>query len=559
MKIALAQLNFHTGNINYNTQKIIDTINLYKAKKVDLIVFSELSVCGYSPGDLLTYQGFVSECLNAINKIATHTQGIAAIVGSPSFSSSLNGKPLANSAFFLEDGKIKNRIHKTLLPTYDVFDEYRYFEPNRHFEIIEFKNRKIALTICEDLWDVLPDYIYNVSPMSELYKKNPDFAINIAASPFSNKHHSTRKFILKQNAEQYKIPFLYVNQTGAQTDLIFDGGSMALDAEGKIVSRLSFFKEEIKTIDILVSEDDATSFQIKNIDDNLFILPESEALILDALVLGVKDYFTKTGLKKCVLGLSGGVDSALVTFIATQALGAENVLPVLLPSKYSSNHSITDSIELCKNLKLTPLQLNIQDIVNTINDSLKPVFEGLPVNLTEENIQSRTRGVLLMALSNKLGNVLLNTSNKSEIAVGYGTLYGDMCGALSVIGDLYKTQVYQLCQWINKNYHSPIPENILTKAPSAELRPDQKDSDSLPDYNVLDKILYLHIEECKTALQIIETGFDKELVNKILKMVHQSEHKRYQAPPVLRVSSKSFGSGRRMPLDGSYSAIITNA
>lgn len=553
MKIALAQLNFHVGNIAYNTNKIIETISNCKNSGVDLLVFPELSVCGYPPRDLLTYSYFVSECLAAINKIAEYTAEIGVIVGSPSFNLLSNGKSLCNSAFFLYNQKIQARINKTLLPTYDVFDEYRYFEPNKHFELVEFKNRTFALTICEDLWNVLPKSLYNVLPMDELSKKNPDFAINIAASPFSYNHHSTRKFVLKQNAERYKIPFFYVNQVGASTDLIFDGGSMVIDAYANTVITLPFFEERVDIIELSLANDDAKTFEIKaNNHYRHNFKSVKEERIYNALILGIKDYFKKLNFKKCLLGLSGGVDSALVTVLATQALGNENVLPVLMPSSFSSEHSITDSIQLCKNLQLTPLTLNIHDIYTSFLQTLSPVFNQLPFNIAEENIQSRTRGTLLMAISNKLGYVLLNTSNKSELAVGYGTLYGDMCGALSVIGDLYKTEVYELCNWINKTFNNIIPENILLKEPSAELRPNQKDSDSLPDYELLDRVLDYYINQQLSAQEIIKKGYDSLTVKKIIEMVNRNEYKRYQAPPVLRVSDKAFGSGRRMPLEGYY-------
>jgi NAD+ synthase (glutamine-hydrolysing) len=553
MKIALAQLNFHVGNFKKNKELIINAITDCKKKNVDLVVFPELSICGYPPRDFLNYDWFITECINAVNEIANHAIGIAAIVGSPSINPETVGKKLVNSAFFLENGQIKQRIHKALLPTYDVFDEYRYFEPNRYFELIEFKNRKIALTICEDLWDLNSDALYEVSPMKELNKKQPDFAINIAASPFSYSQHSTRKFVLKQNVEHYKLPLIYVNQVGAQTELIFDGGSMVIDADGQTFKQLPFFKEQIGIIEINLANDDAKTFQLLHCESiNITPVYDKYELIYQALVLGIKDYFDKVGFKKAIIGLSGGVDSALVTFLAAQALGSENVLAVMMPSEFSSIHSIADSELLCQKLNLKPITLNIERVFNEFQKTLAPQFNNLPFSVAEENIQSRSRGVLLMAMSNKFGYVLLNTSNKSELAVGYGTLYGDMCGALSVIGDLYKIQVYDLCKWINEKFNNVIPEQILTKEPSAELRPNQKDSDSLPDYKVLDTILFEYIENGKGSKELIDAGYNEELVKRILRLVNLNEYKRFQAPPVIRISTKAFGIGRRMPLEGKY-------
>lgn len=553
MKIALAQLNFHVGNFKKNKELIINTINNCKKDEVDLVVFPELCICGYPPRDFLNYDWFITECINAVNEIAKHTFGIAAIVGSPSINPETVGKKLVNSAFFLENGQIKQRVHKALLPTYDVFDEYRYFEPNRHFELIEYKNRKIALTICEDLWDLNSDALYEVSPMKELHKKQPDFAINIAASPFSYSQHSTRKFVLKQNVEHYKLPLIYVNQVGAQTELVFDGGSMVIDADGQTFKQFPFFKEHVGIIEINLANDDAKTFQLIHCEPvNISPVYDKYELIYQALVIGIKDYFDKVGFKKAIIGLSGGVDSALVTFLAKQALGSDNVLTVMMPSEFSSTHSITDSELLCRNLNLTPITLNIENIFKEFLSTLAPQFKQLPFNVAEENIQSRCRGVLLMAISNKFGYVLLNTSNKSELAVGYGTLYGDMCGALSVIGDLYKTQVYDLCNWINSKFNNVIPDHILTKEPSAELRPNQKDSDSLPDYKILDTILLEYIENGKGSKELMDAGYSEELVKRVLRLVNLNEYKRFQAPPVIRVSPKAFGIGRRMPLEGKY-------
>lgn len=543
MKIALAQLNYHVGNFESNTKKIIENIQRAKIENAQLVVFAELAICAYPPLDFLEFDDFDKRCIECVEAIAKECTGIAAIVGSPSRNPVLEGKNLYNSAFFLANGKIESVVHKTLLPTYDVFDEYRYFEPNRKFECIELDGKKIALTICEDLWNVEDDPLYIHSPMEDLINEKPSFIINIAASPFDYNHAKTRQAILKRNVLQYNLPVLYVNHVGAQTEIIFDGGSVAFNKNGEVAHECNYFNEDLAYV-----ETDKLYTSSKNIKENNTFKME---LVHCAIVLGIKDYFEKMGFKKAVLGLSGGIDSALVTALAAEALGKENVLPVMMPSEFSSDHSVTDSITLCENLGIEYEQISIKEIINSFSNSLNPLFKGSVINVAEENIQARVRGTLVMALSNKFGHILLNTSNKSELAVGYGTLYGDMCGGLSVIGDLYKTQVFELCRYINREKEI-IPTNIITKEPSAELRPNQKDSDSLPPYDVLDTILYQYIEQRKGPREIIAAGFAEPLVNRILKMVNASEYKRKQFAPILRVSSKAFGLGRRMPIVGKY-------
>lgn len=547
MKIALSQLNYHVGNFESNTNKIIEQINKAKTDKVDLIVFAELAVCAYPPLDFLEFADFEKKCMQSIENIAAHCNGIAAIVGVPTANPVLEGKNLFNSACFIADKKIKSTISKTLLPTYDVFDEYRYFEPNRVFKCIELNGKKIALTICEDLWNVEDDPLYIHSPMEELIKEQPAVIVNIAASPFDYKHAEQRKAILKRNSLQYQLPIVYVNHVGAQTEIIFDGGSIVMNDKGDVVEELSYFEEDYRVIDL---EEILNKKQQSAPSRNQLQSPKPH-LIYNALILGIKDYFQKMGFKKAVLGLSGGVDSALVTVLAADALGAENVMPVMMPSEFSSDHSIDDSVLLCKNLGIKEELIPIKDLYAEYLKATNPFFNNLPFNVTEENLQARIRGTLLMALSNKFGSILLNTSNKSELAVGYGTLYGDMCGGLSVIGDLYKTDLYELCSYINRN-REVIPENILTKAPSAELRPGQKDTDSLPEYEILDKVLYAYIEQRKGPDEIIAMGFNEPLVKRVLKMVNSNEYKRKQFAPILRVSSKAFGLGRRMPIVGKY-------
>ncbi len=544
MKIALAQLNYHIGNFKSNTKQIIDTIVKAKQFGADIIVFSELAVSGYPPRDFLEFDNFVEQCISSVVEIAQSCTNIAAIVGLPTFNTHKKGKPLYNSAAFLSDGKIQKIINKTLLPNYDIFDEYRYFEPNNTFETIEFKGQKIALTICEDLWNVQDNPLYNVNPMDELIKQHPDLMINIAASPYNYQQVKERKEVLRKNAIQYKLPLFYVNHVGAQTELLFDGGSLVMNSSGEIIDELVYFKEDFKIFELDKINSSSTSGYTE-------INRTEIADIHDALVMGIKNYFQKLGFKKAILGLSGGIDSALTAVLAAKALGADNVYNVLLPSRYSSNHSVDDSIKLVEKLKMPYDIINIEDAFNSFENTLSPYFKNLPTGIAEENLQARTRGVILMALSNKFGYILLNTSNKSEAAVGYGTLYGDMNGGLSVIGDVYKTQAYELSRYINRN-EEIIPWNIITKPPSAELRPDQKDSDSLPDYDILDEILYQYIERRKGPQEIVDMGFDSTLVNRVLKLVNTNEYKRYQTPPMLRISTKAFGMGRRMPIVAKY-------
>ncbi len=543
MKIALAQLNFHIGNFEQNTQKILTSIALAKKEHADLIVFPEMAICGYPPRDFLSYNDFIKKSIAAVEHIATYCEGIAAIIGSPDFNTNPKGKDLNNSAFFINNGKIEKKINKTLLPNYDIFEEYRYFEPNTQFEVIEYKNQRIALTICEDLWNVGVNPLYTVNPMDELIKQHPDIILNIAASPFSYQQEKTRKEILAKNAREYNLPVLYVNHVGAQTELIFDGGSLVMNAKGELVKELKYFDEDFCVIN--TDEIDASE-QISESENNI----EAE-LIHNALVCGIKNYFQKLGFTKAILGLSGGIDSAVTLVLAEKALGKENVKALLLPSQFSSDHSINDAKQLAETIGVSYEVVSIEETFKAFESTLNPYFKGLPFNLAEENIQARIRAVLLMAFSNKFGYILLNTSNKSEAAVGYGTLYGDMCGGLSVLGDVYKTQVYNLAAYINRE-NEIIPINSILKPPSAELRPDQKDSDSLPEYDILDKLLYQYIELSKDPEEIISMGFDKSMVEKVLRMVNSNEWKRYQTAPILRVSTKAFGMGRRMPIAAKY-------
>lgn len=547
MKIALAQLNYHIGNFESNTQKIIDAIDQAKVGGAGIVVFAELSVCGYPPRDFLAFEDFIKRCHDQALIIAEHCHGIAAIIGLPIRNEVLAGKDLYNAAYFLAEGEVKSITRKALLPTYDVFDEYRYFEPSRSFELIHYQGEKIALTICEDLWNINDNPLYVSSPMEELIKQEPTLMINIAASPFNYQHDEDRIKVLSANAAKYQLPLFYVNQVGAHTELIFDGGSLVFDRAGNTFAEMRYFEEDLQVFDVE---------EVRKVTDRKPLsLPRLSdiAQIHDALILGIRDYFSKLGFQKAVLGLSGGIDSAVVCALAARALGAENVIAVLMPSKFSSDHSIKDALDLVNNLGCKHEIIGISAAADAFDQLLAGPFAGLPFNLTEENIQARCRGILLMAMSNKFGYILLNTSNKSECAVGYGTLYGDMCGAISVIGDVYKTQVFELAKFINRE-QEVIPVNSIVKPPSAELRPDQKDSDSLPDYAILDQILFQHIEREKGSQAIIAQGFEENLVMKVLKMVNAAEFKRYQTPPILRVSPKAFGMGRRMPIVGKYMA-----
>ena len=548
MKISLAQLNYHIGNFSANRDQIIDHIQKARDHGAELVLFSELAVCGYYPNDLLERREFIDRCLETITEIASHCTGIAALVGGPSINNSPNGKMLFNSAYFLKDGRIESVHSKTLLPTYDIFDEYRHFEPNREFNLIELNGVMLAVTICEDLWFNQPvlsafgrEVLYSQCPMDEYCRQKPDLVINLSASPFSYNQKKFRKDILLENAKKYAVPIIYVNQVGAQTELIFDGGSMFIDQYGKVISEMAYFKPDFTTIDT------------NDLPVIPKLQPDTETIekIYTALILGIQDYFAKNGFKKATLGLSGGIDSAVTLVLAERALGAENIRVLLMPSKFSSGHSIEDAIRLADNLCIRFDIVKIHQIVEAFDLTLEPVFKGLPHDIAEENIQARVRGTLLMALSNKFGNILLNTSNKSEAAVGYGTLYGDMNGGLSVLGDVYKTDVFELARFINKAKEI-IPSNTITKPPSAELRPEQKDSDTLPDYEILDKILFDYIELAKSPSEIIASGYDEATVHLTILMVNRSEYKRFQSPPILRVSSKAFGFGRKMPLVAKY-------
>ena len=543
MKVAIAQLNFHIGDFEGNVKKMAEAVESAKEEKADIICFSELATCGYPARDFLDFDDFIDLCENAINELTALAVDIAIVVGSPSRNPVPEGKDLYNSVYFLANKQIKHVQHKALLPTYDVFDEYRYFEPANKFELVEYRDKKIALTVCEDIWNIGNNNpLYTVCPLDEVIGQKPDFVINVSASPFNYQKGQDRIEIVKENLKRYSVPMFYINHVGAQTELIFDGGSIVGSPNGKIHAEMPYFTESVRYFDL----DD-----VINNDKELVQEKDKIALIHEALLLGIKDYFGKLGFKKTILGLSGGIDSAVTAVLAARALGKDNVRVILMPSQYSSDHSVNDARQLAMNLGIQYDIMPIESIYQSYEEILTPHFYGTEANVTEENIQARIRGMLLMSISNKFGNIVLNTSNKSEMAVGYGTLYGDMCGGISVLGDVYKTEVFALAEFINKD-KEVIPINSITKPPSAELRPDQKDSDSLPPYDILDDILFEYIENTRGPDEIIEMGYNAKLVRRILRMVNINEFKRYQTAPVLRVSRKAFGMGRRLPIVGKY-------
>jgi NAD+ synthase (glutamine-hydrolysing) len=552
MKIALVQLNYHIGDFKGNLARITRAVSEAGEMGAELVVLSELSICGYPPLDLLERKDFIDACLLHIEKLAVDINPeTGVLVGSPEPNPGREGKMLYNSVFFLHGGEVRQVFRKSLLPTYDIFDEYRYFEPNSEFNILKFMGKRLAVTICEDLWDEQTfenefsrSRLYTTNPLEQLVRFRPDAVINLAASPFSHKKMESKQSIFTGKAARYGLPVLYCNQSGAQTELIFEGGSMAVNPSGNVTGRLPFFREDYLMVDLdelIRSKPSPTTGEI----------PGRIETIAGALICGIRDYFGKLGFKTATLGLSGGIDSAVTLGLAAEALGPENIHVLLLPSQYSSGHSVDDSIEMAQTLGVKYDILPIEPLFNQFRETLNPLFKNLPEDIAEENIQARIRGTLLMALSNKFGNILLNTSNKSETAVGYGTLYGDMSGGLSVLGDVYKTDVYLLARHMNRE-KEVIPKNIITKPPSAELKPEQKDTDSLPPYEELDQILEAYIEKQLPQEKLVEMGFEPELAARIIKMVNKNEYKRYQTPPILRISSKAFGVGRRLPLVAKY-------
>jgi NAD+ synthase (glutamine-hydrolysing) len=558
MKICIAQQNYHIGNFEQNTTKMLSAIEAAKKNGADLILFSEMSVCGYPARDFVEFNDFITKCYAQVDIIKEAANTIGVLIGSPARNPNKKGKDLYNAAFFLYDKKIIAEIHKTLLPTYDVFDENRYFEAADDWKVVPFKGKKLAITICEDIWNLGDNPLYRICPMDKMMEQSPDILLNLSASPFDYTHDEDRKATIKANVLKYKIPLFYCNAVGSQTEIVFDGASLAFDKQANLCGALPMFEEAMEIFEcteegMINASIIEPAARVPNKELNPLIL--EPALNIDqvykALVLGVKDYFTKMGFTKAIIGSSGGIDSAVTLVIACEALGAENVRAVLMPSPYSTAHSVDDAVALSKNLQNPYDTIAIKEVYESFLHTLEPLFKSLPFSLAEENIQSRSRGNILMAIANKFGYVLLNTSNKSELATGYGTLYGDMAGGLGVLGDCYKMQVYELAKYINR-HKEIIPVHIMTKAPSAELRPDQKDSDSLPAYEILDQILFQYIEKRADPASIKALGFDSALVDKTLKMVNTNEYKRNQFCPIIRISPKAFGVGRRVPIVAKY-------
>lgn len=522
---------------------MLQAVEAAKTQGADLILFGELSVCGYPPRDFLEFDDFIRRCYDSVETLREASEDIAIVVGSPTRNPVPEGKDLYNSCYFLYNKEIVGVQHKCLLPTYDIFDEYRYFEPATEFKTVTFQGKRIALSVCEDIWNVGNENpLYKICPLDEMMDERPDFILNISASPFDYGHAADRIHTVQANVARYGVPMFYANHVGAQTDIIFDGGSLVVSPDGGVFDEMPYFEEDLRLYELdEVLRGGRSQEQPK----------DKTTLIHDALLVGIRDYFQKLGFKKAILGLSGGIDSAVTAVLAAKALGSENVRVLLMPSQFSSDHSVNDARKLAENLGIQYDLVPISPMYDMFEQALKTQFWGQPFNITEENIQARVRGTLLMAMSNKYGNILLNTTNKSEMAVGYGTLYGDMCGGISVLGDVYKTEVYALANYLNKD-GEVIPQNSLDKPPSAELRPGQKDSDSLPPYDILDQVLFQYIERRQGPRELVAMGFDEALVKRVLRMVNINEFKREQAAPVLRISNKGFGMGRRMPIVGKY-------
>ena len=541
MKIALAQIDPTVGDFTGNLEKILAASRRAAESGARLTVFSELAICGYPPADFVEKPSFLARCRTAVEDLAAATRDLptAVLAGVALPAGQEDVKPAFNAAVLLDRGQLLLEQHKRLLPFYDVFDEQRYFSPSGPQKVIDFEGLRLAVSICEDAWNDKNFWrrrLYSIDPMEELMRQGPSLHINLSSSPFWHNKRAVRREMLAAIARRDRIPVLMCNQVGGDDSLIFDGSSLALNARGELIAQAASFREDLVIVDpfnaspVPLPEDDETEAAYR------------------ALVLGTRDYVRKCGFRKVIVGLSGGIDSALVAAIATEALGAENVIGIGMPSPYSSSGSVDDSLKLAANLGIRFEAISISALFADFNRALAPLFTGMQPDITEENIQPRIRGTILMAISNKFGALVLSTGNKSEMAVGYCTLYGDMVGALAVIGDLVKTRVYAICYWLNRDQEK-IPAAILSKPPSAELRPGQMDTDSLPPYEVLDPIVEAYVERYETPESIAEErGFPLDLVQQVVRLIERSEYKRQQAAPVLKVTSKSFGMGRRFPI-----------
>lgn len=582
MLVRIQQINVVVGDIEKNTGRILSVLQQAEDDGIALLILPELVICGYPPLDLLERKAFLQAVYKQNDRIVRKTGQTALLFGTIRENSKHLGRPVYNTAILTHEGKIVDEIHKTLLPTYDVFDEFRYFEPGDDIHVTEWGGRKWGITICEDIWNNQNEYNYHTyekEPAAELKQMGAEVLVNISASPFTKKKPEMRENMLLRHARRLNLPVLYANQVGANTELVFDGISSAISSDGNIVSRLATFEEDYGDVEwqadgTMVLSGNRASIKPELFDDKAGIKPVAstektgiksestekagvkpfpgrEERIFKALVLGLRDYVGKSGMPgRVVMGLSGGIDSALTAVIAAEALGPEQVLGVTMPSEYSSSGSVTDSGKLAYNLGITIQNLPITSIYDSFLGALAPVFKETAFGVAEENLQSRSRGAILMAISNKFGHMLLNTGNKSELAVGYCTLYGDMAGGLSILSDVYKTEVYEVSRWLNEAWfkNEMIPWNTINKPPSAELRPDQKDTDSLPEYVVLDGILKAYIEDQLPAEKIMELGYPQKEVLEIIRMVDRNEYKRRQAAPGLRITSKAFGMGRRLPI-----------
>jgi NAD+ synthase (glutamine-hydrolysing) len=558
MKIAIAQLNPTIGDIQSNAAKILKAAHRAASEGVRLLLTPELSLCGYPPRDLLLNPSFVESMAKQLAELASNLpEGVAVLVGTVEPNSgalSTGGKPLFNSVALIEKSNILKIFHKRLLPTYDVFDEDRYFEPGHEPNQFELDGVQIGVTICEDLWndeEFWGKRTYNLNPIADLAASGVAFTINLSASPYTVGKQKLREAMLKHGAMRFSQPLIYANQVGGNDDLIFDGASIAIDRQGELIARAASFEEDWLVLEYNPEKHDFEKSTISDAPDC------EEAELWGALVLGVKDYARKCGFSKIVLGLSGGIDSSLIAAIASEAVGKDNVLGILMPSPYSSDHSIQDALALAQNLGIQTQTLQIGTLMECFDHTLDPLFAGTPFGLAEENLQSRIRGTLLMAVSNKFGHLLVSTGNKSEVAVGYCTLYGDMNGGLAAIADVPKTKVYKLCEWLNRS-KEVIPNNVLIKPPSAELKPDQKDQDSLPEYDVLDDILDRYIHQHQSLTEIVAAGHEPTIVERVAKLVRIAEFKRKQAPPGLKVTDRAFGTGWRMPIASRWIAQIAH-
>ncbi len=549
MKIRIQQLNPTIGDIEGNKTLILDALHSAGTSNVDLLILPELVVAGYPPMDLLERKAFLNAIYASNEEIVAATGDTAIIFGTVTSNPSKYGRKSFNAAIVAQGGEVLSEVHKTLLPTYDVFDDLRYFEANKTFSCVELNGIKLGITICEDIWyneNDIQYHTYELNPAKELAELGADAIVNISASPFTKSKPESRSKMLQKHASELNLPVFYANQVGANTELVFDGDSMVIDTEANIVARVPLFREGFEDVEWAPHEN-----KLDSLSGNLENIPGETENIFNALVFGLRDYLKKSGISdRVLLGLSGGIDSALVACIAAEALGPEKVTGVTMPSEFSSEASVSDSEKLAENLGIILHELSVKKLYEQYLDVLNPLFEGTEFGIAEENIQSRIRGALLMAISNKFGHMLLNTGNKSELATGYCTLYGDMAGGLGIISDLYKVEVFEMARWLNEYYYGKevIPRTIIDKTPSAELRPDQKDSDTLPDYDVLDAILEYYIEKQESVEDILARGYAREIVEKVIKLVDRTEYKRFQAVPGLKVSTKSFGSGRRWPI-----------